>query len=116
MVYSEVRTLDNATISSNLVKVNWLGTGSKLASILDVQNVGGSPSMTLKVFRIDPGAKGKLGSSTPVLSHSGVQVTGLTDIYSVEVSTALFTGLFRTEITFSGPGSITATHTLVSKD
>ena len=118
MGYGEVRVLDNGTISGNLVKVNWLGTGSKLQSTLDVQAVSGTPSVTIKIYRIDPGAKGKLGASTPVLSHSGVQATGLFDGQAIEPTTgsAPFTGLFRSEYVFSGPGAITCTHTLVGKD
>jgi hypothetical protein len=118
MVYSEARLLDNQTIVGSLVKVNWLGTGSKLSSIIDAQAASGTFSLTVKVYRIDPGAKGKLGASTPVLSHAGIQAAGLNDQYAIEPTTgsAPFTGLFRTEYAFSGPGNITLTHTLVAKD
>src|SRR5438093_6090508 len=104
MVYAEARVVDNGTITQTLVRTNWPQTGSKLISTLDVNLVTGTPSMTVKVFRVDPGGKAKLGA---VLSHSGVQATGVVDLYATEPSTAgsFFTGLFRTEYIFSGPGS-----------
>jgi hypothetical protein len=118
MVYTERRNIDNGTITGNLVIVNWLGTGQKLQSTFDVSVLSGPLSLTVKVYRLDPGTGKKLGLSLPILSHAAIQATGLQDAQAIDPTSgsAPFTGLFRTEYVFSGPGTLTATHTLVCKD
>ena len=111
--------MDDINISGTNQRIVALPTGAKLVSILDVRTVIGGVTLTAKAFYIDPGQKAKLGTpAAPVAiaTHTNIGASTVDEQNIDEASTKRWTGLWRVEYTLSGVGSVTFSHTLVSKD
>ena len=107
----ETRVLDDITLSVNSQRVFGLQAGLVQKSILDVRTVVGGITLTVTLTDLDPGGK-SADPFGPNITHAAI---GANTVDEADATVNISTNLLLAKYVLSGPGSVTLTHTVLTK-